>query len=191
MQTTVLCTNGSMIRKSVRWNSGMVAAKPRPPDRPRPGMMAAFLVTNHWPSLWDSIVVSYVQYERPPFDKVSFAPILAGISSVVFRVNLPSLRPMRSSNHALNGAREAINGLCGGENPLRVTMAPWRYGIGEKGSASVKSLASSNPFPQHSASESDSCRLRHPRYFSPCAYLICSRPGFSLRKIRVRTCLFI
>src|SRR5271168_5119658 len=40
--------------------------------RPRPGMMAAFLVTNHWLPLWDSIVVSYVQYERPLFDQVSF-----------------------------------------------------------------------------------------------------------------------
>lgn len=164
-----------------------MAANPGPPKRPRPGMMAAFLVTNHWLSLWDSIVVSYVQYERPLFDKVSFAPILVAISSLIFRVNSPSLRPMRSSNHALNGTRDAIDGLCGGEIPLCVTMAPWRYGIGEKGSASVKSLASSNPFPQHSASESDSCRLRHPRYFSPCAYLIYSRPGFSLRKIRVRT----
>jgi hypothetical protein len=95
-------------------------------------MMAAFLVTNHWLSLWDSIVVSYVQYERPLFDKVSFAPILAAISSLIFRVNWASLRPMRSSNHALNGTRDAINGLCGGEIPLCVTMAPWRYSIGEK-----------------------------------------------------------
>jgi hypothetical protein len=99
---------------------------------PGPGMMAAFLVTNHWLSLWDSIVVSYVQYERPLFDKVSFAPILAAISSLIFRVNWASLRPMRSSNHALNGTRDAINGLCGGEIPLCVTMAPWRYSIGEK-----------------------------------------------------------
>jgi hypothetical protein len=94
---------------------------------------------------------------------------------------------MGSSNHGLKGTQDAVNGLCGGEDALCVTMAPWRYGIGEKGSASVKILASSNPFPQHSASESDSCRLRHPRSFSPCAYLICSRPGFSLGKIRVRT----
>jgi len=50
-------------------------------------MMAAFLVTNHWLSLWDSIVVSYVQYERPLFDQVSFAPISAAISSLIFRVN--------------------------------------------------------------------------------------------------------
>jgi hypothetical protein len=35
-----------------------------PPKRPRPGMMAAFFFTNHWLPLWDSIVVSYVQYER-------------------------------------------------------------------------------------------------------------------------------
>lgn len=125
MQTTVLCTNGSMIRKSVRWNFGMVAAKPRPSKTtPGPGMMAAFLVTNHWLSLWDSIVVSYVQYERPLFDKVSFAPILAAISSLIFRVNWTSPRSMRSSNHALNGTRDAINGLCGGENPLCVTIAP-------------------------------------------------------------------
>jgi hypothetical protein len=154
---------------------------------PRPGMMAAFLVTNHWLSLWDGIVVSYVQYERPLVDKVTFARILATISSLIFRVNWASLRPMRSSNHAPNGTQDAINGLCGGENPLCVTMAPWALRYWRKGSASVKSLASSNPFPQHSASESDSCRLRHPRSFSPCAYLICSRPGFSLRKIRVRT----
>src|SRR5436305_1325893 len=87
-------------------------------------MMAAFLVTNHWLSLWDSIVVSYVQYERPLFDKVSFAPILAAISTLIFRVNWASPRPMRSSNHARNGTRDAINGLCGGENPLCVTMAP-------------------------------------------------------------------
>jgi hypothetical protein len=37
--------------------------------RSSPGMMAAFLVTDHWLSLWDGIVVSYVQYERPPLTR--------------------------------------------------------------------------------------------------------------------------
>lgn len=36
MQTTVLCTNGSMIRESVRWNLGMVAANPALQNGPRP-----------------------------------------------------------------------------------------------------------------------------------------------------------
>jgi hypothetical protein len=39
---------------------------------------------------------------------------------------------MRSSNHTLNGTQDAVDGVCGGEDALCVTMPPWRYGIGEK-----------------------------------------------------------
>jgi hypothetical protein len=110
----------------------MVAAKPRPPKTIQPRHDGGIFG-------YRSLAVAVGRYRcfirtirAPAVDKVSFAPILAAISSLTFRVNWASLRPMRSSNHALNGTRDAINGLCGGENPLCVTMAPWRYSIGEK-----------------------------------------------------------
>jgi hypothetical protein len=39
---------------------------------------------------------------------------------------------MRPSYQGLNGTPDAFKGLCGGGDPLGVTLGPWRYGIGEK-----------------------------------------------------------
>jgi hypothetical protein len=36
----------------------------QPSKRLKLGMVAAFFIANHWLLLWDSIVVSYIRYER-------------------------------------------------------------------------------------------------------------------------------
>jgi hypothetical protein len=93
---------------------------------------------------------------------------------------------MRPSYQGLNGTPDAFKGLGGGGDPLGVTLGPWRYGIGEKARLVGKCLASSNPFPQHLRPNQTPPAPSSP-LFSPCAYLIYSRPCFSPRELRVRT----
>lgn len=73
---------------------------------------------------------------------------------------------MRPSYQGLNGTPDAFKGLCGGGDPLGVTLGPWRYGIGEKARLVGKGLASSNPISTASASESDSSGSVIPALFA-------------------------